>query len=101
MVQPKLLLFGGAIQEAGAVKSNKIKKGAMTLLDPEASAQLYAKLRTISQPQLISGGSAANTAVGVVAFGGTANFVGRVRDDDLGSAFRDDIVAAGVGLVTY
>ena len=23
----KLLLFGGAIQEAGAVKSNKIKKG--------------------------------------------------------------------------
>ena len=24
----KLLLFGGAIQEAGAVKSNKIKKGA-------------------------------------------------------------------------
>lgn len=26
----KLLLFGGAIQEAGAVKSNKIKKGAMS-----------------------------------------------------------------------
>ena len=24
----KLLLFGGAIQEAGAVKNNKIKKGA-------------------------------------------------------------------------
>ena len=24
----KLLLFGGAIQEAGAVKSNKVKKGA-------------------------------------------------------------------------
>lgn len=28
----KLLLFGGAIQEAGAVKSNKIKKGATQTL---------------------------------------------------------------------
>ena len=28
----KLLLFGGAIQEAGAVKNNKIKKGALSLL---------------------------------------------------------------------
>ena len=28
----KLLLFGGAIQEAGAVKSNKIKKGATSVI---------------------------------------------------------------------
>jgi len=46
---------------------------------------------------LISGGSAANTAVGVAAFGGSANFIGRVHDDDLGAAFRHDIKAAGVG----
>ena len=38
-----------------------------------------------------------NTAVGVVNFGGTAHFVGRVHDDDLGVAFRHDIIAAGVG----
>ena len=46
----------------------------------------------MAKPQLISGGSAANTAVGVVNFGGTANFVGRVHDDDLGVAFRHDII---------
>ena len=28
----KLLLFGGAIQEAGAVKSNKVKKGPPVIL---------------------------------------------------------------------
>ena len=28
----KLLLYGGAIQEAGAVKSNKIKKGPLVTL---------------------------------------------------------------------
>jgi len=77
--------------------ANNIEKGVMTLLDPAASAQLYASLNTLTKPKLISGGSAANTAVGVVNFGGTANFVGRVHDDDLGFAFRQDILAAGVG----
>ena len=77
--------------------ANKIEKGVMTLVDPAASEQLYAALNTLAKPQLISGGSAANTAVGVVNFGGTANFVGRVHDDDLGAAFRSDIIAAGVG----
>ena len=77
--------------------ANKIEKGVMTLVDPAASEQLYAALSTLAKPQLISGGSAANTAVGVVNFGGTANFVGRVHDDDLGAAFRSDIIAAGVG----
>ena len=44
----------------------------------------------------ISGGSAANTMVGVVSFGGSAAFVGRVRDDQLGAVFGHDIRAAGV-----
>ncbi len=77
--------------------ANNIEKGVMTLLDSMSSAQLYAALCTLGQPQLISGGSAANTAVGIAAFGGTANFVGRVHDDDLGAAFCHDITAAGVG----
>ena len=77
--------------------ANDIEKGVMTLIDSVASAQLYAALSMLEKPQLISGGSAANTAVGIVNFGGTANFVGRVNDDDLGAAFRHDIIAAGVG----
>ncbi len=76
---------------------NNIEKGVMTLLDPARSSKLYSALSALSQPQLISGGSAANTAVGVVNFGGTANFVGRVHNDDLGATFRHDIIAAGVG----
>ena len=76
---------------------NGIEKGVMTLLDAAGSARLYAAIGKIGSPQLISGGSAANTAVGVAAFGGSANFIGRVHDDDLGAAFRHDIKAAGVG----
>jgi adenosine kinase len=44
----------------------------------------------------ISGGSAANTIVGVAGFGGRAAFVGKVKDDELGRAFAHDIRAAGV-----
>ena len=77
--------------------ANGVEKGVMTLLDAKASARLYAALRKTGSLDLISGGSAANTAVGIAAFGGKANFVGRVFDDYLGAAFSRDIVAAGVG----
>ena len=56
----------------------------------------YDSLHRLENPRLVSGGSAANTTVGVVALGGSASFVGRVFDDHLGRAFRDDILAAGV-----
>ena len=74
-----------------------VEKGVMTLLDAQESARLYTALSKIQSPELISGGSAANTAVGIVAFGGKANFVGRVYDDDLGEALCREIVASGVG----
>ena len=35
----------------------------------------------------ISGGSAANTIVGVASFGARAHYVGKVRDDQLGEVF--------------
>ena len=44
----KLLLFGGAIQEAGAVKSNKIKKREQTIKLLEKSLQEnYTKIRNL------------------------------------------------------
>jgi sugar/nucleoside kinase (ribokinase family) len=47
----------------------------------------------------ISGGSAANTLVGITSMGGSAAFVGRVADDQLGAVFGHDIRAAGVEFV--
>ena len=47
-----------------------------------------------------SGGSAANTIVGVAGFGGRAAFVGKVKDDKLGQAFAHDIRKAGVAFDT-
>ena len=73
-----------------------IEKGGMNLVDAATSQSLLAAISTVAPPQLISGGSAANTAVGLAALGGKAAFVGRVHDDELGAAFCRDINAAGV-----
>ena len=70
-----------------------IGKGMMNLVDAERSAALYADL---GQSEKMSGGSAANTAVGIAALGGAAAFAGRVHDDPLGYAFCDDIKNASV-----
>ena len=78
------------------LQQHDIEKGGMNLLDAAASKSLLAAISKVATPQLISGGSAANTAVGLAALGGKAAFVGRVRDDELGAAFCRNINAAGV-----
>jgi sugar/nucleoside kinase (ribokinase family) len=80
--------------EDAVVAGFGLDKGTMTLVDEETAEHIHSQLGpSIS----ISGGSAANTAVGVVSLGGRASFVGKVRDDALGRVFGDDIRAAGVG----
>ena len=70
-----------------------LAKGTMTLVDDETAQRIYGALGP-STP--VSGGSAANTAVGLASLGASASFVGKVRDDDLGAAFARDIRGAGV-----
>lgn len=70
-----------------------LAKGSMRLCDAAEAAAIYAAM---GPGREISGGSAANTAVGVASFGGHAAFVGKVRDDQLGGVFAHDIRAAGV-----
>jgi sugar/nucleoside kinase (ribokinase family) len=68
-------------------------KGAMTLVDAERALDLY---REMNERVECSGGSAANTVVGIASIGGSAAYIGKVRDDPLGKVFVDDIRAAGV-----
>lgn len=69
-------------------------EGIMHLVDAERSAYLY-ELMPADRRQ-ISGGSSANTAAGVAAYGGRAAFIGKVADDALGGVFADDLATLGV-----
>jgi sugar/nucleoside kinase (ribokinase family) len=75
------------------VAAHDLTPGAMTLIDAERAEQLYAAMSPAVE---ISGGSAANTLVGIASLGGTAAFIGRVSGDELGAVFGHDIRAAGV-----
>lgn len=70
-----------------------LTKGMMRLVEADESEALYADMGPGVE---ISGGSAANTMVGVASLGGSAAFIGKVRDDQLGQVFRHDLRAAGV-----
>jgi len=68
-------------------------KGAMELIDEARAQAIYAAMGPAVES---SGGSAANTIVGVASFGARAAFVGKVKDDGLGQTFAHDIRAAKV-----
>src|SRR5258706_1355792 len=72
-------------------------KGTMQLVDEVRARALYDAMATGVE---MSGGSAANTVVGVASFGGRAHYVGKVRDDQLGDVFGHDLRATGVGYDT-
>jgi len=73
---------------------NGIAKGAMNLIDADRATDLYGRMEPAVE---ISGGSAANTMVGVAELGGRAAYIGKVKADQLGEVFAHDIRAAGVG----
>ncbi len=68
-------------------------KGAMALIDEARAEAIYAAMGPAVES---SGGSAANTIVGVASFGANAAFIGKVKDDGLGKTFAHDIRAANV-----
>ncbi|WP_374305984.1 adenosine kinase [Methylocella sp.] len=74
-----------------------LRKGGMTLIDEARAHELYAAM---GQTTVVSGGSAANTIIGLAGLGARAAFIGKVRADELGGMFAHDIRAAGVGFAT-
>jgi sugar/nucleoside kinase (ribokinase family) len=72
-------------------------KGGMSLIDEARAAAIY---KAMGPAVEISGGSAANTIVGVADFGARGAFVGKVKSDQLGGVFSHDIRAAKVAFET-
>ena len=79
------------------LNENNITKSSMNLIDEERSKFLF---DNINSPKVISGGSAANTAVGLASLGSTAAFIGKVKNDELGNTFKRDIEEVGVSFDT-
>ena len=74
-----------------------MNKGTMALIDEPRAQAIYDAMGPAVE---MSGGSAANTIVGLASLGSRAAFIGKVKDDALGRAFTHDIRAAGVAFTT-
>jgi adenosine kinase len=72
-------------------------KGGMALIDEARAASIY---RDMGPATKMSGGSAANTIVGIASLGARAAYVGKVRDDEVGRLYTHDIRAAQVAFET-
>jgi len=79
--------------DEGFLASHGMTKGGMALIDEARAAAIY---RDMGPATEMSGGSAANTIVGVASLGARAAYVGKVRDDEVGRLYTHDIRAAQV-----
>lgn len=71
-----------------------VPKGGMELVDYEHIQKVLNQ--SVSEPTIVIGGSACNTAVGVGKLGGMACFVGKCGQDDMGDRYAADLKRCGV-----
>ena len=95
----EICFIGNAIVDILAKISNetlnklKIPKGSMQLVDEDASNKI---IECIQNPSIVSGGSAANTAVGFKSLGGKCSFIGQIGKDKFGNLFSKDLNNSGI-----
>jgi len=98
-----LLGIGNAIVDVLAhaeeefLDAHGLNKGTMTLIDLAKAEELYDDMGAAKE---VSGGSVANTVAAAGALGARVAYIGKVRDDQLGTIFRHDIHAVGVHFET-
>jgi len=76
---------------------NGIDKGIMTLVDEERQQQVLAALKDHAV-HYCSGGSAANTIVGIADLGGKSAYAGKTGDDKFGNQYLNEMQKLGVGI---
>jgi adenosine kinase len=83
--------------DEGFLIRHGMTKGGMALIDEARAAAIYKDMGPGTE---MSGGSGANTIVGLAGFGARAAFIGKVKNDQIGGLYTHDIRAAGVAFET-
>ena len=69
------------------INQNNLTKSTMKLVD-EAE---FKKLLSLKIEETVSGGSVANSIVGLSQLGNKVGFIGKVSDDDLGNKYEEGL----------
>ena len=90
----KILGIGNAIVdvickvEDKFIIKNNLTKSTMKLVD---EAEFKKLLSTVKIEETVSGGSVANSMVGLAQLGNKVGFIGKVNDDDLGNKYEEGL----------
>ncbi len=90
----KVLGIGNAIIDVickvddSFLKNNKLTKGTMKLVDENEFKTLKLNLKI---QETVSGGSVANTIVGLSQLNNDVGFIGKINDDDFGKEYEDGL----------
>ena len=90
----KILGIGNAIVdvickvENKFITQNNLTKSTMKLVD---EAEFKKLLSTLKIEETVSGGSVANSIVGLSQLGNKVGFIGKVSDDDLGNKYEEGL----------
>ena len=96
----KILGIGNAIVDVICkvdetfIEKNNLKKGTMKLIFDEKEFQ--SMLSNLKIEKTISGGSVANSIVGLSQLGNKVGFIGKVSDDELGGKYEDGLKSENV-----
>ena len=98
----KILGIGNAIVDVickvneNFLKENYLTKSTMKLVDENEFKKLIFSLKI---EETISGGSVANSIVGLSQLGTQVGFIGKVNDDDLGAKYEKGLIKEKVQYV--
>ncbi len=90
----KVLGIGNAIVdvickiEESFLSENNLTKSAMKLVDKTQFKKLLSNLKI---EETVSGGSVANSIVGLSQLGNKVGFIGKVNEDDLGNKYEEGL----------
>jgi len=90
----KIIGIGNAIVDVickvddNFLTNNKLTKSTMKLVDESEFKKLLSNLKI---EETVSGGSVANTIVGLSQLGNQVGFIGKVSDDDLGGKYEEGL----------
>ena len=90
----KILGIGNAIVDVLCkvddkfITQNNLTKSTMKLVDESEFKKLLSNLKI---EETVSGGSVANSIVGLAQLGNKVGFIGKVSDDDLGNKYEEGL----------
>ena len=83
--------------EDSFLAAHAVPKGGMVLIDTKTAAAITKDLNPTDQ---VAGGSAGNTVACLASLGGTAAFVGKVADDELGAVYKGSMEKLGIPFIS-